>query len=134
MKKVSIITVNFNQPAVTEEFLHSIKTTCKYENIEIVVVDNGSKENHVPQWIEMFSGIRFLRSAENLGFAGGNNMGIKEATGDYLFLVNNDTEFTPGLVESLVAILDSDPKIGMVSPKIRYHQDKNLIQYAGFTP
>lgn len=134
MKKVSIITVNFNQPAVTEELLHSVKSTCNYQNLEIIVVDNGSKENHVPAWVVKYPDARFLRSETNLGFAGGNNIGIDQATGDYFFLVNNDTEFTPGLVEKLVVILDSDFTIGMVSPKIRYHQDKNLIQYAGFTP
>ncbi len=134
MKKVSIITVNFNQPGVTEELLNSIKTTCKYPNLEIIVVDNGSRENIVPRWIEKYSHVRFLRSEENLGFAGGNNLGINEATGDYFFLVNNDTEFTPGLVEKLVDLLDSNPAIGMVSPKIRYYAEKSLIQYAGFTP
>jgi GT2 family glycosyltransferase len=134
MKKVSIVTVNFNQPIVTEELLNSISTTCNYPNLEIIVVDNGSRENFVPQWTERFPHVRFLRSSVNLGFAGGNNLGIQEAAGDYLFLVNNDTEFTAGLVEKLAAVLDSNPAIGMVSPKIRYHTDKSLIQYAGFTP
>ena len=113
MKKVSVITVNFNQPQVTEELLHSIKGL--YSNLELIVIDNGSKVNPIPAWETKYPAIKFIRSDKNLGFAGGNNLGIKQATGDYLFLVNNDTEFTAGLVEKLVEVMDSNPKIGMVS-------------------
>jgi GT2 family glycosyltransferase len=131
MKKVSIITVNFNQPKVTEELLQTIPAT--YQNLEIIVVDNGSKVLSINNWQANYPDVKFIRSEENLGFAGGKNLGIKEATGDYLFLVNNDTEFTAGLVEKLVAVMDSNPAIGMVSPMIKYFADKDLIQYAGYT-
>ncbi len=134
MKKVSVITVNFNQAQVTEELLHSISLYNHYPEIEIIVVDNGSKTNPVPDWIKKYSNVRFIRSELNLGFAGGNNLGIASATGDYMFLVNNDTEFTEGLVEKLVAILDQNPQVGMVSPKIRYFHQPETLQYAGFTP
>jgi GT2 family glycosyltransferase len=134
MKKVSIVTVNFNQPAVTEELLYSIEKTNAYSNLEIIVVDNASKINPVPQWSIKYPNINLIRSDVNLGFAGGNNIGIKEATGDYLFLVNNDTEFTAGLIEKLVTVLENDQDIGMISPMIKYFSDKQLIQYAGYTP
>ncbi len=132
MKQVSIITVNFNQPKVTEELLQSIAAT--YANLEIIVIDNGSKADIPADWQSKYPGVKFIRSEQNLGFAGGNNLGIKEATGNYLFLVNNDTEFTPGLVEKLVGEMDANPMIGMISPKIKYFSDKSLIQYAGYTP
>jgi GT2 family glycosyltransferase len=134
MKKVSIITVNFNQPAVTEALLSSISLTNTYTNIEIIVVDNGSNNNPVPQWETQYPDIIFIRSDANLGFAGGNNLGIKAATGDHYFLVNNDTEFTAGLVETLVNVFDSHPKVGIISPKIKYFQQPEMIQYVGFTP
>jgi GT2 family glycosyltransferase len=132
MKKVSIITVNFNQPQVTEELLKSIPAT--YPNIEVIVVDNGSNSGLPTAWQVNYPDVKFIRSELNLGFAGGNNLGIKSASGDYLFFVNNDTEFTPDLVNKLVAVLDSNPPVGMISPKIKYYADKNLIQYAGYTP
>jgi GT2 family glycosyltransferase len=132
MKKVSIITVNFNQPKVTEELLQSIPDT--YENLEIIVVDNGSRIEPDNNWHTKFPHVKFIRSEENLGFAGGNNLGINASTGNYLFLVNNDTEFTEGLVEKLVKVMDENPAIGMVSPMIKYFNDKGLIQYAGYTP
>jgi GT2 family glycosyltransferase len=134
MKKVSIVTVNFNQPTITEELLSSIEKTNTYTNIEIIIVDNASKINPVPQWAMKYPGIKLIRSDINLGFAGGNNLGIKQASGDYLFLVNNDTEFTVGLIEKLVDVLDTHEKVGMISPMIKYYNDKQLIQYAGYTP
>jgi GT2 family glycosyltransferase len=133
MKLVSIITVNFNQSYVTEELLASISQTNTYSAIEIIVVDNGSTKNNVPEWILKYPDVVFIRSDRNLGFAGGNNLGIKAAKGDYFFLVNNDTEFTPGLVQTLVETLEANSRIGMVSPKIRYFDQPQMLQYMGFT-
>jgi GT2 family glycosyltransferase len=133
MKSVSVITVNFNQPAVTEELLESIYRTNSYPDLEIIVVDNGSKENRLPAWQVKYPAVTFIRSEVNLGFAGGNNLGIKQATGAYLFLVNNDTEFTEGLVQSLVDTLNINPGAGIISPKIRYFFQPDTLQYAGFT-
>jgi len=133
MKKVSVITVNFNHNHITEELLNSIAKENTYTALEIIVVDNGSKINPVPEWKEKYSHVTFIRSETNLGFAGGNNVGIKAATGDYLFFVNNDTEFTEGLVDLLVKTLDDEIKVGIVSPKIRYFDQKEMLQYAGYT-
>ena len=96
-------------------------------------MDNGSKINEVLQWKVKYPDIKFIRSDVNLGFAGGNNIGVKEATGDYLFFVNNDTEFTPGLVQTLVTVLDDYPEVGIISPKLMYFDEPDMIQYAGFT-
>lgn len=134
MKYISIITVNFNHSYLTEQFLESFFETNNDEAIEVIVVDNGSKDNPVPAWIPQYPTVKFIRSEKNLGFAGGNNLGIAEAKGEYFFLVNNDTELTPGLVRGLAKVLDDNPKVGMVSPKIRYFDDKTMLQYVGFTP
>ncbi|QEC66628.1 glycosyltransferase family 2 protein [Panacibacter ginsenosidivorans] len=133
MKKVSVITVNFNHNYVTEALLHSIAEKNTYTSLEIIVVDNGSKENPVPAWVLKYPHVQFIRSDKNLGFAGGNNLGIQKASGDYFFLVNNDTEFTEGLVEQLVATLEQHPECGIVSPKIRYFDEPEMLQYAGYT-
>ena len=134
MRKVSVITVNFNQALITEDLLKSLSLENHYPETEIIVVDNGSAINHVPEWKTKFPDVSFIRSDVNLGFAGGNNIGINEAQGNYYFLINNDTEVTKGLIDSLVHILDTNPDVGMVSPKIKFHQMPDTLQYAGFTP
>lgn len=128
---VSIITVNYRQAAVTCALLDSIFTN-SYKNVEVIVVDNGSQSDETPIFQKHYPSVKILISTENLGFAGGNNLGISEAKGDFLFFVNNDTVFTEGLVEGLMARLKDD-KIGAVSPKICYFSTPTIIQYAGFT-
>ena len=133
MKKVSIVTVNFNQPEVTEDLLKSLAEVNTYANLEIIVVDNGSKVNPMTRWKSRYPEITFIRSDINTGFAGGNNIGIKDATGDYIFLINNDTEVTPDLIQKLVTTLEINPRIGVISPKIHYFDQPQLLQYAGYT-
>jgi GT2 family glycosyltransferase len=133
MPLVSIITVNFNHSHVTDEFLDAFYLTNDYPDFEIIVVDNGSTENPLPAWINKYPSVNFIRSNTNQGFAAGNNLGIASAKGDVLFLVNNDTEFTKGLIQSLLNTLSANPKTGMVSPKIRYFQEPDTLQYAGYT-
>lgn len=133
-KKVSIISVNYNHSHVTDAMLDSVYTHNTYAPIEIIVVDNGSKDNPVPAWKAKYPNVTFIRCEANLGFAGGNNLGIQHATGDYLFFINNDTEITPGLIETLVDTLEQHPECGIISPKIRYYDKPDMLQYAGFTP
>ena len=133
MKKVSIITVNFNHSHVTDELLDSITLKNTYSNIEIIVVDNGSTINPIPVWKQKYPYVTYIRSDINTGFAGGNNIGIKAATGDYLFFINNDTEFTDGLLEKLVVTLDANSNAAMVSPKICYYDKPTMLQYVGYT-
>lgn len=134
MKSVSIVTVNFNQPKVTEDLLRSLEEVNTYSNLEIIVVDNGSKPDPVPGWKARYPKVKFVRSEQNTGFAGGNNIGIKHTTGEYLFLINNDTEVTPDLIGKLVATMEANPKIGMISPKIHYFDQPGMLQYTGYTP
>jgi GT2 family glycosyltransferase len=130
---ISIITVNFNQPAATLELLESIDLHYPNSNIEIILVDNGSSENKERYFQDCIKNLKYIRSEQNLGFAGGNNLGIQHAKGKYLFLVNNDTEFTAGLIETLAESLDQNAQIGIISPKIKYYDKPEVIQYAGFT-
>lgn len=129
---VSIIALNFNQTTVTCEFLESTKKLT-YRNFETIVVDNGSKVDPTAQ-IEAgnYPNVRLILSPANLGFTGGNNLGIEHAKGDFVFIVNNDTEVTPDLLEQLLQPFYDDDSIGVVCPKIRFYSHPNVIQYAGF--
>ena len=130
---VSIITVNYNQTEITCQFLESLRKIT-YPNIEIFVVDNASiKDDPSPIKIK-YPEVIFIKSDENLGFAGGNNLAVREARGEYILLINNDTEVHDEFLEPLINKMTANPKIGAVSPKIRYFFNPDLIQYAGFEP
>jgi GT2 family glycosyltransferase len=133
MNKVSIITVNFNHSHVTDDLLASIIQFNSIENIEVIVVDNGSEVDPIPGWKFKYPHFIFIRSDKNLGFAGGNNLGVKASSGDLLFFVNNDTIFTENLVEQLSSTLLHNPHIGIVSPKILYYDKPTMIQYVGYS-
>jgi len=127
---VTIITVNYNQEQVTKDLLHSIQKL-SYPNYEVIIVDNGSK---IPLTLnDECSQYRLIRSQENLGFAGGNNLGILQAKGDYLFFVNNDTILPENCIGPLIQRFSLHKNVGVVSPKIKYYDDPTLIQYAGYT-
>lgn len=129
---VSIITINYNQSDVTIELIKTLKQIT-YDNFEIIVVDNASPNDNPQKIKETFPDIKLILSEKNLGFAGGNNLGIKQAKGEYMLLLNNDTEVPKNFMEPLVEILEKDEDIGMVSPKIKFHWNPELIQYAGYT-
>ncbi|MFO0357803.1 MAG: glycosyltransferase family 2 protein [Sphingobacteriaceae bacterium] len=129
---VSIITINYNQNKVTCELLESLKNTT-YKNIEVIVVDNNS--NTDPVIIkEKYPFIKLIKSDTNLGYAGGNNLGLKYAHGEYIIFINNDVEVEPNFIEPLLAFSASSINIGAVSPKIKYFENKSIIQYAGTQP
>ncbi len=86
---VSIITVNYNQAQLTLELLASLRKLT-YTSFEIIVVDNASRENPKELIEKEYPEVKVVVSKENLGFAGGNNLGVQEAKGDYIFFVNND--------------------------------------------
>ena len=129
---VSIVTLNWNQAAVTCALLDSLAEVT-YPRTEVIVVDNGSATDDVALLAAHPSSPRLVRCATNLGFTGGNNLGIRHAHGDYVLLLNNDTEVEPDFLEPLVAALEADPGIGAASPKIRYYDEPGRIQYAGGT-
>ncbi len=130
--KVSIITINFNGTAVTAELLRSLEKIT-YPSIEVIVVDNSTKEFGYELPVD-FPWITYLEPGENLGFAGGNNKGLRICTGDYILLLNNDTEVDPSFLEPLINRFQSNSNIGVVCPKILYFDEPNIIQFAGYTP
>lgn len=128
---VSIISVNYNQAKICIETIKSLQKI-SYPDIEIIIVDNGSAEN--PDIIkEECPEIVFIKSDKNLGFAGGNNIGIREAKGKYVLLLNSDTEVYKDFLQPLVEVLEGDKNIGIVSPKLVYFFSENqkTLQYAG---
>ena len=130
--ELSIITVNYNGLTDTCSLLDSI-TPCG-DSTEVIVVDNASRNNEAQAIAERYPTVKVVKSQANLGFAGGNNLGIKEAKGKYIFFVNNDTVFNPKELKWLISRLEESPKTAIVCPKIRFYWGERAIQYAGYTP
>lgn len=133
MKKVSIITVNFRQTSVTVDFLRSVAINTVASEVEVILVDNGALEDQYEFFKSIYPEINYIYSPENLGFSGGNNLGINTANGKYLLFLNNDTEICTNLVDTLVQQFEDNPEIGLLSPLILYYHQPDIIQYAGFT-
>lgn len=132
--EISIITVNYNGFQETKELIESLQKHVHSCSYEIIVVDNGSRQNEATLLKQAYPGIQVLRSEQNAGFAGGNNLGIKIARGEYIFLLNNDALIRDDSLHFLKDCLANHPGIGAVSPKIKFAVPPQHIQYAGFTP
>ena len=130
--ELSVITINYNGLKDTCELMDTLPLDDAF--IEVIVVDNASKADEASILEQRYPQIKVIRSKENLGFAGGNNLGIQAATGKYLFFINNDTVFEDFNVRPLIARLESSGQIGMVCPKIRFAWGNHPIQYSGYTP
>jgi GT2 family glycosyltransferase len=127
---VSIVILNYNKTLLTRELLISLRRVT-YPEVEIILVDNASNDRSFLQLRDEFPEINIICSKENRGYAGGNNLGIQSASGNLILLLNNDVEVARGFLEPMVNIFLSNPKAGMVSPKIVYYGRGEAIQYAG---
>lgn len=130
-KELSIITINYNGLNNTCALIESIPFNDK---MEVIVVDNASENQEAEQISSRFPYVKVIKSDKNLGFAGGNNLGIRASKGKYLFLINNDTYFEEFNVLALIDRLNSGPSIGVVCPKIKFAWPPQPIQFAGYTP
>lgn len=132
-KLLSIITINYNGLKDTCELIESLPTDD--DSLEVIVVDNASTQDEASEIENRFPHVMVIRSDQNLGFAGGNNLGIQAAHGKYLFFLNNDTILhQPSAISHLIKRLESSDEIGIVSPKIRFSWGSQPIQYAGYSP
>ncbi len=121
LPKVSVVVLMWNQGLLTLRCLRSVVERSDYPNLEIILVDNNSKPEEsaiVTTWINNISvpKIKYIQNSENLGFAEGNNVGIREATGDYLVILNNDTEVTPGWIWRSLKHFYRNPNLGILCP------------------
>jgi len=120
--KVSFVVLNWNKWHETVECLESIFIS-DYPTFEVIVVDNGSTNDSVKELRSRFKSIIVIETGDNLGFAGGCNVGIECAlknNSDYIFLLNNDAIIEKGALTDMINLANSDTKIGIVSPKIYF--------------
>lgn len=130
---VSIIVLNYNGREDTLACLRSLEHLT-YPNVNVIVVDNASSDGSEDAIRSTFPRMTFIQTGSNLGFTGGNNVGLRyalEQGADYVMLLNNDTIVAPDFVNLLVKVGESDPSIGVIGPMIYYFDNPEQIWSAG---
>ena len=115
---VSIVIVSFNTAALTRQCLEKIQACAGGMRCELIVVDNASHDGSADMVAADFPEVRLFRLAKNRGFAGGNNPGIRAATGRYILLLNSDAFLAPGVLENTITYMEANPGIGVLGCKL----------------
>jgi O-antigen biosynthesis protein len=136
--KISVIVLTYNNLVLTQACISSILSLSDYPNLELIIVDNASSDG-TPDWLTTLQvqhpPITIILNKSNLGFAAGNNVGLRHANGDYLVMLNNDTVVTEGWVRTMLRHFVANPKLGLLGPvtdnigneaKIDIHYDNML--------
>jgi GT2 family glycosyltransferase len=136
--RVAVILVNWNNHVDTLECLRSLMLS-SHESRDVIVVDNGSRPESVAALLGAAGCDLMIESAHNLGFTGGNNLGIRAALirgADFVFVLNNDTTVDRDTIAVLVDAMEGSPEAAIATPKIRFYDPENLIWYGGarFSP
>lgn len=128
--KVSIVILNYNTRHFLQKFLPGVLAT-DYENFEVVLADNASKDDSVEFVKQNFPTVKIIVLSENYGFAGGYNKALAQVKADYFVLLNSDVEVPKDWLKPLVALAESDSNIAAVQPKLLDYKDKTKFEYAG---
>lgn len=115
---ISVVIVGWNAKHYLELCLESLESAPPHRSMETLVVDNASTDGSVEMIEARFPWVRLIKSSENLGFAKGNNLAIRQCQGRYIALVNPDVIVFPGCLDALADFLDQNPKVGNVGPRV----------------
>ena len=126
---VSVIVLNYNAGELLVNCVNSLKKS-EYTNLEILVVDNISSDGSQKKCKEQFPDIRLIQNEKNLGYCGGNNVGIREAKGEFIVILNPDTIVDPNWLNELIIAYDKFGE-GLYQPKILSLNEENIIQSTG---
>jgi len=128
--KLAIVILNWNGRSFLEKFLPTLVARTP-DWAQIIVADNASSDDSVSFLQEHYPSIRIILNEKNFGFAKGYNVALSQVDADYFCLLNSDIEVAEHWTEPVVALLDSQPEIAAVQPKIRSYHDKEYFEYAG---
>ncbi len=127
--ELSIIIVNFNSGNYLSGTISSIYKNRPKISFEIIVVDNNSNDDSLANAKKDHREIIIIELSENFGFAKANNIGVKKSKGKYILVLNNDTEILNGSIDSLISLLDSDSKYGIVAPLILFGDNTPQLSF-----
>jgi GT2 family glycosyltransferase len=127
---VSIAILNWNGRHFLQQFLPSVMAS-SWVNREIVVIDNASTDDSVQYLRENFPSVKIVQNSANFGYTKGYNEGLKHLTADYFVLLNSDVEVTPGWIEPVIELMESDRQIAVCQPKLLQYANRDTFEYAG---
>lgn len=127
---ISVIVITYNGEKFIKRCFNSLKVQT-YKNLELIAVDNASQDNSVGLLLKHFPEVQVLALKKNLHYAGGINAGISRANGEYIFLLNQDTELDPDCISQLYKKVTSNPKIGAVAPMMKFADLPGFINGLG---
>lgn len=127
MSKVSVIIINYNTIDLTSNCIQSVINYTTSIDYEIILVDNASTECDPVLFLDKFPSIKLICSANNVGFAKGNNLGIEQASGDYILLLNSDTILKEDSISKTVQSLRMHKEVGVIGCRMTYPD--GTIQY-----
>ncbi|SDY63184.1 MULTISPECIES: glycosyltransferase family 2 protein [Rhodonellum] len=133
VSSVAIIIINWNGFPFTLQCIRSLENTL-YPSFKIIVIDNGSTDNSLQKLREAYPAHHYIGLAENIGFTGGNNVGMAYALEngfDNILLLNNDTEVSPDFLDQLILFQKLQPNAGLIQPLIFFNQQRKIIWSAG---
>ncbi len=128
--KVSVVILNYNTRRFLERFLPSVLAT-QYDNLEIVVADNASTDDSVAFLKEHYPAIQLIVLDQNYGFTGGYNRALLQIETDYYVLLNSDVEVHPEWLKPMMELIQSNPVIAAVQPKLLAEHKRTEFEYAG---
>lgn len=118
MPKISIIIVNYNTAKLTLQCIKSVINSHPKSTYEIIVIDNGSSDTSVKEFSKLNNIIKLIRNNSNLGFSKANNLGMMTAKGDYILLLNSDTEVKKHAIDNLIVFAERTKEVGVVGAKL----------------
>jgi GT2 family glycosyltransferase len=128
--KIAVVILNWNGRKFLEQFLPSVLQST-FRGYELIIADNASTDDSIPFLEKQYPAIRIIRMKENYGFTKGYNEALKQVAADYYVLLNSDVEVTPGWLEPMVTLLESNPDIAACQPKLLSFHNKKQFEYAG---
>ena len=127
---LAVVILNYNGRKHLAKFLPSVLAST-YGNLRVIVADNASTDDSVAFMQENYPAVEVLTHHRNEGFAGGYNWALKRVEADYYVLLNSDVEVTPGWIEPMIALMESDSRIAAAQPKLLAYHQPELFEYAG---
>ncbi|RLD64851.1 MAG: glycosyltransferase family 2 protein [Bacteroidetes bacterium] len=131
MNRVSIVILNWNGKHYLEQFLPSLVLNSQLPGVEIVVADNNSSDDSLEFLARVHPQIKVIRLDENYGFSGGYNRALKQLSSTYFLLLNSDIEVTPGWLEPLIDVMESNDRVAACTPKLKDFKNRSHFEYAG---